>query len=182
MKYIKMFEDIDEITDFDYKMQFYGSDTYILFSFAEMDIPVTLIEEAREVESLIEKYKETYIRNKEWGGGPPNQEFCNYFSKFVNRKVDRYSPKVNKPLIYLNIHTEVGLIILGFSIPYKKCVLINWGDYRNQRESGYFQRVHNGLLKWTKENIFNKGLSFDEVIKNYEINIKVPVNWNSFKD
>jgi hypothetical protein len=73
-----------------------------------------------DIRGLIDKYKESYKKSGEWGGGPVNREFDEYFKR--RYKEDLLSRKVwsgnkpDKPSIALIVINYEAVMIMSFSL------------------------------------------------------------------
>jgi hypothetical protein len=84
------------------------SESFVSFAFDN-----NLIKDIDQINELIDVYKKTSIRNNEWGGGPINKEFVDYFAKKYQSKpyYNSYKPSIN-----LTVITSLGIFIMIFSI------------------------------------------------------------------
>ena len=159
MKYIKLFEAFtdDEIVEVQWNLV--GAKTDVSLSIG-CGVPVTDINKIKEI---IKDYHITYVKNKEWSGGPTNREWVR---RWHNEFKTTYSLAWHawKPQIVLTINTKVGIVNLGFSLISKVCNSISIGE--DVGES------HTQLKKYLKKEVFDKQLCFDEVIIKFDLDVE----------
>jgi hypothetical protein len=120
MRYLKIFEEFEE--DDLGIIDIYGS---------ECDISLSIgtkyeCKDQTLIPQMIKDYKEMYIRNKEWMGGPCNSEWLEKYYKEFNTSLSN-AKHAWKPVVILNINTDkFGIIKIGFSIYSKKTSTFNW--------------------------------------------------------
>lgn len=111
---------------------------------------------------MIKDYKEMYIRNKEWSGGPCNKEWLEKYHKDFNTSFSN-AYHAWKPVVFLNIKTEnFGTAKMGFSIYNKKISVFNYGEMKVK--SDYYQKSLDNLKNYINREIYTKNMEFDDVI------------------
>jgi hypothetical protein len=158
-----------------------------------------------KIEKMISDYKTTYIKNRECIGSPPNREWVDMYShEFRLGGSTIYS----KPLVLLTIHIkDFGYIVLGFSIWSKKISSmdvsrigkeidcprcggtgINWGRCTKTgcRGGRIINPEWSGEIKKISEfittEIWDKKLTYDEVIDNFNIEVVGDFNFTPISD
>jgi len=156
MKHLKLFESFEE--DDLGIIDLYGSSCTI-------SISIGVRYDCSKVElvpQMIEDYKDMYIRNDEWSGGPCNTEWLEKYHSEFNTTVDS-ARRAWKPVVVLNIKTDkFGVIKIGFSIYSKKIASFDWSKMGVKDE--YYQKSLSNLHDYLKEEILDKKMTFDEVI------------------
>jgi hypothetical protein len=111
---------------------------------------------------MISDYKEMYIRNKEWFGGPCNREWLNKYYKEFNTSLN-VAANAWKPNVVLNVKTDnFGIIRMGFSIYSKKITTFDWSKMETSKY--YYEKSLDSLRKYVEKEIFRSKMTFDEVI------------------
>jgi len=156
MKYLKLFESFEE--DDLGIIDLYGSTCTISISLGTK----YNCDKVELVPQMIEDYKDMYIRNGEWSGGPCNSEWLEKYHKEFNVSLSS-AKHAWKPVVVLNIKTDkFGIIKIGFSIYSKKIASFDWSKMGVKDE--YYQKSLSNLHDYIKEEIFSKKMTFDEVI------------------
>jgi hypothetical protein len=108
----KQFESLDD-DDLDLaRMEMSQCDGFISFYFRSL-----LIRNEKEIKYLIDLYKKTKEKNKEWSGGPVNREFDNYFIGKYKPSLSRvWDQNPSKPSIGLTLETDYGFFHSSFTI------------------------------------------------------------------
>lgn len=158
MIYLKIFEEFEDSEDDLGLIDLYGSECSISISIGTIKscLDINLIPK------MIEDYKEMYVRNGEWGGGPCNKEwlykYCKEFNTTVSNAIHGW-----KPTVLLNVKTDnFGTIIVGFSIYDKRAVSFDSSDMIISNE--YYAKSRVNLYKFIKEKIYSNHIKFDDVI------------------
>ena len=183
---------IEDSDDDDYLAKYYifGSECRIAFSFHDL-----FIFDKQEINELILKYNDTYIINNEWGGGPVNKEFLNYFfdkynNIFRHRKIPLYSGSY-KPIIMLFMKTELGYYGLGFSLTKKLPCSIYMGvfnpDNNNiiEKSNVLFRKEleilsdkkHKIIYNYVDKEVYKSKLNLEEFVSLYDLELKNNINW-----
>lgn len=157
MKYLKAYESFEEDDDLGL-IDLYGSECTISISlgirsnFDNQDL----------IPQMIQDYKEMYIRNEEWPGGPCNSEWLEKYYKEFNTSL--VGAKHGwKPVVVLNVKTDMfGIIKIGFSIYSKKVASFDWSKMKVEDE--YYQKSLDKLHTYVRKEIYDKKMTFDEVI------------------
>jgi hypothetical protein len=146
-KFITESGSFDDDADVMARHQLFGANAFVAFEFGKV-----LVIGDDEISELVSKYNETHTKNKEWFGGPTNNEFSNYFiNKYDVKGIDTSW----KPMIMLIIETpDYGIYPIGFGLISKKI------------SSTFFSTITIDKSKTHK--------NFPNVIKNY--------NKDSFED
>jgi hypothetical protein len=162
MKHLKLFESFEE--DDLGIIDLYGSRCTISISIGvRYDC-----DKVELVPQMIEDYKEMYIRNDEWSGGPCNTEWLEKYHEEFNTTVD-IARRAWKPVVVLNIKTDrFGVIKIGFSIYSKKIASFDWS--KTDIKDEYYQKSLDNLHKYIRKEIFDKKMEFDEVINFLDLN------------
>lgn len=160
-KWIKLFEDFEDIQEAYEKL--YGADTYLYLSVGSS----TKIDDIDLIQKMAKDYKETYIKNKEWGGGPVNKEWRERWNKYFPEGL---SGKIYKPNIILEIDLQqYGKLKVGFSLNHGKCNLFGYKDLNEEsfdNKKDYFDFV---LL--LRDKFYEKSLYLDTVELRYNLNV-----------
>jgi hypothetical protein len=159
MKFIKLFENFEES---EFETILYGSD-------AKLTLEVgygTPIEDIDLIEDISKDYKRTYIKNKEWGGGPVNDEWRKRWSKQFG--VKELSKKIWPPSLNLNIDLkDFGRITFGFYLKDGKISTfganLNSENFDSKKEESEFRSF--------LSRIFNSKITFDQFDSKYNFNI-----------
>jgi len=164
-------KEIDDDSDTMARYQLFEADTKMCFSFGD-----NLISDPIEVNALIKKYNETYNKSNEWGGGPVNREFIEYFSKKY-KGVNRSSWK---PCISLVIETpDYGSLVIGYSIINEKPILLNWKGLKGEDDiDTYDAKVRNNIYLFSQRNIYSKNMNIDDTIKFLSLKVDSKISWN----
>lgn len=167
-------DDTEDDSDVMARYQIFEADATYAFHFCE-----TTVTNMTDIKKLIKIYNETYIKNKDWDGGPVNKEFLNFY-------IDRY-PYIRyrahnpfRPNIILRISTpDYGTLFLGFSIKNKTCCYRNWGSIKPTKFSSvknYDYRVVNEIENIAKK-IMDNNMHIDDVIESYQLRIGEKLEW-----
>jgi hypothetical protein len=156
MRYLKIFEEFEE--DDLGLIDIYGSE-------CDISISIGTKYECKDqdlIPKMIEDYKEMYIRNGEWSGGPCNSEWLEKYHKEFNVSLST-AKHAWKPVVILNVKTDnFGVIKIGFSIYSKKTASFDWSKMDIKDE--YYQKSLDRLNKYIRKEIFDKSMKFDDVI------------------
>ena len=174
MKYLKLFESFDD-SDTMARYQLFEADCEVAFEFDK-----GLTTDIEEIKMFINKYNQTVNSSGQWGGGPVNMEFVNFWNEYYKGDRRPATRKSWKPTVSLLIQTpDYGTLSIGYSPITKKPVVINWGSLRQQFDepSNYDERVLNEILKYSKEEIYKKGLDMEETIDFLQLNVKNKIDW-----
>ena len=134
----------------------------------------------KKIPEIIDDYKEMYIRNNEWVGGPCNKEWLIKYHRFFDVTYQD-AAHAWKPAVILIVHTNgFGNIKLGFSIRTKKCCSYDWNDIgkKDTKHPEYYEKSNEFLRKYIKKEIFNKGLTFDETIQFLDLELENDFNFD----
>ena len=172
MKHIdtyKLFE-AHEDDSFFARLELFGSEYDLYFSFSVWDIPI------EKADECINEYKKW--SSNQWVGGPVSHVFVDWwnrkYSMFYNingefAKETLAGLKAYKPVIKMVIHTDsVGDLKIGYNILTKKACSIDYGSMVDTVDS-------NPVFQWANSNIYMKGISYDETLK--LLNIKKKFDW-----
>ena len=159
MKFIKLFENFEES---EFETILYGSD-------AKLTLEVgygTAIEDIDLIEDISKDYKRTYIKNKEWEGGPVNDEWRKRWSKQFG--VRELSKKIWTPSLNLDIDLkDFGRITFGFYLKDGKISTFGAKLNSDNFDSGKEESEFRSFLS----RIFNSKIKFEEFENKYNINI-----------
>ena len=176
---IKKYQQYNESIDDSETMarhQLFGADTTMAFSYDRQ-----LITDPSEIKMLISKYNDTCIINKEWLGGPVNEEFIKFFQKYISDKSNSdivISRKAWKPEISLMIDTsDYGRINLGFSLKTKKCASLNWKEI-GLNSAQYDENVINEIYHYANTKIYKTQLKIGEAIELLRLNVLNEIEWD----
>jgi len=175
MNHLKLFESFDD-SDTMARNQLFQGDCEMAFEFNK-----DLTTDVEEIKMFIEKYNQTVNSSGQWGGGPVNREFVNFWNKYYKGDKTPATTKAWKPTINLLIKTiDYGTLIIGYSPITKKPVMFNWAEIEFEQpfQSNYDQKVMNEILKYGKEEIYKKGLTIDETISHLRLNVKNKIDWD----
>ena len=156
MRYLNLFEEFEE--DDLGLIDIYGS---------ECDVSISIgtkysCNNQELIPQMIKDYKEMYIRNEEWSGGPCNSEWIEKYYKEFNTTLSN-AKHAWKPVVILNINTDkFGTIRTGFSIYSKKISTFDWSKMKVKDE--YYQKSLDKLHTYVSKEIYDKGMKFDDVI------------------
>ena len=157
MKHLKVFESFEE--DDLGLIDLYGSECTISISIGTK----YNCDNQELIPQMIEDYKEMYIRNEEWVGGPCNWEWLEKYYKEFNTTLGTVKLYAWKPVVVLNIKTDkFGTIKIGFSIYSKKAASFDWSKMKVEDE--YYQKSLDNLHTYVSKEIYAKKMTFDEVI------------------
>ena len=194
MRYLttyKLFENID-IDDADTmaRYQIFDGDISIGFDFYDMIIK-------DNVSELISYYNKTYNENDEWGGGPVNKEFTNFFKEKYNPSRAKYDNNPFRPCLKLIFKTDYGVYLIGFSLKDKKVTSYYQNVFEPQYNNEFDKNVvdykplktrkWNSMDSYTQEVVkqivhigsiaMRDKITFDEFINKYNLNIDFNWEW-----
>lgn len=172
------------------RYQIFDGDVSIGFGFYDMIIK-------EDVSELIKYYNQTYNDSGEWGGGPVNKEFTNFFKDKYNPTRAKYDNNPFKPSLKLIFKTDYGVYLIGFSLKDKKVT----SYYQNVFEQQYNNEFDKDVIdyrplktrKWDSMNTYTQEvvkqivhiasvaikdkISFNDFIEEYNINIDFDWEW-----
>jgi len=166
------------------RYQIFEADTKMLFEFDKL-----FVFKENEILDLISKYNETYNLSKEWGGGPVNKEFIDYFNKsdlsFLPKKEGGYGNSRGlgghnpwKPNISLLIYTlDYGNLSIGYSLLNKRCISMNWKNISRENSSNYDEEVSDDIYFYVHRHIYMPQLTIDKTIDLLRLNVENKIDW-----
>lgn len=163
MKFIKLFENFEES---EFETILYGSDTKLTLEVGPMDAYGDPISDIDLIEEISKDYKRTYMKHKEWGGGPVNDEWRKRWSKQFG--VRELSKKIWPPSLNLNIDLkDFGRVKFGFYLKDGKvCSFkpeLNSENFDSKKEESEFISFLHRIL--------NSKITFDQFDSKYNLNI-----------
>lgn len=156
MIYLKIFEEFEESEDDLGLIDLYGSECSVSISIGTRNncLDIYLIPK------MIEDYKEMYVRNREWVGGPCNSEWLKKYCKKFSTTFE-IAEHAWKPNVVLNIKTDnFGTITMGFGIYSKQITTFDCSEISDE----YYEKSSIKLYEYINKEIYDKRIKFDDVI------------------